>query len=112
MDENANLNTLYILKEQLHAWWESKTVELMQERLEARCRIMTQCSMLLPDIHSQDRRRTFVQLYFFVCDGLRLSLPWNASGTQNGPFRQNLCYFALAHTRHFVGIIVGIDIFL
>ncbi len=46
MDENANLNTLYILKEQLQAWWESKTVELMQERLEARCRIADQSTML------------------------------------------------------------------
>ncbi len=71
LDENANLNTLYILKEQLHAWWESETVELMQARLEAsgipgfsnsrsgshRYRIKTRCSMLRPDIHSQDRRR-------------------------------------------------------
>ncbi len=46
MDENANFNTLYILKEQLHAWWESKTVELMQERLEAWCRIADQSTML------------------------------------------------------------------
>jgi hypothetical protein len=35
LDENANLNTLYILKEQLQILWESETVELMQERLES-----------------------------------------------------------------------------
>ena len=46
LDENANLNTLYILKEQLQALWESETVELMQERLEAWCRIADQSAML------------------------------------------------------------------
>ena len=46
MDENANLNTLYILKEQLQALWESETVELMLERLEAWCRLADQSTML------------------------------------------------------------------
>ncbi len=46
LDENANLNTLYILKEQLQALWDSETVELMQERLEAWCRIADQSAML------------------------------------------------------------------
>ncbi len=46
LDENANLNTLYILKEQLQALWESETVELMHERLEAWCRIADQSAML------------------------------------------------------------------
>jgi transposase len=46
LDENANLNTLYILKEQLQALWESETVELMQERLEVWCRIADQSAML------------------------------------------------------------------
>mgnify|MGYP001819867280 CR=1 FL=1 len=46
LDENANLNTLYILKEQLQALWESETVELMQARLEAWCRIADQSNML------------------------------------------------------------------
>ncbi len=46
MDENANLNTLYILKERLQALWESKTVELMQERLEAWCRIADRSTLL------------------------------------------------------------------
>jgi len=46
LDENANLNTLYILKEQLQVLWESETVELMQERLEAWCRTADQSTML------------------------------------------------------------------
>jgi transposase len=46
LDENANLSTLYILKEQLLALWDSETVELMQERLEAWCRIADQSTML------------------------------------------------------------------
>ena len=46
LDENANLNTLYILKEQLQALWESETVELMQERLEPWFRIADQSAML------------------------------------------------------------------
>ena len=46
LDENANLNTLYILKEQLQALWESETVELMQAGLEAWCRIADQSNML------------------------------------------------------------------
>jgi len=46
LDENANLNTLYILKEQLQALWESETVELMRKRLEAWCRIADQSAML------------------------------------------------------------------
>jgi transposase len=45
MGQNANLNTLYILKEQLQALWDSATVELMQERLEAWCRIADQSTM-------------------------------------------------------------------
>jgi transposase len=73
LDENANLNTLYILKEQPQALWESETVELMQERLEAWCRIAdqstilclkTRCSILRSDIHPQDRRRVSAKHYF------------------------------------------------
>ena len=42
LNENANLNTLYIMKEQLQALWQSETVELMQERLEAWCQLAEQ----------------------------------------------------------------------
>ena len=45
LNENANLNTLYIMKEQLQALWESENIELMQERLEAWCLIAEESSM-------------------------------------------------------------------
>jgi transposase len=55
--ENANLNTLYILKEQLQALWESETVELMQERLEAWCRIADQSALLYLKKFAKSLRR-------------------------------------------------------
>jgi transposase len=57
LDENANLNTLYILKEQLQALWESETFELMQVRLEAWCRIADQSSMLYLKKFAKSLRR-------------------------------------------------------
>jgi transposase len=57
LDENANLNTLYILKEQLQALWESETVELMQERLETWCRIADQSTMLYLKKFAKSLRR-------------------------------------------------------
>ncbi len=57
LDENANLNTLYILKEQLQALWESEAVELMQERLEAWCRIADQSTMLYLKKFAKSLRR-------------------------------------------------------
>jgi transposase len=45
LNENAHLNTLYIMKEQLQALWQSPTIELMQERLEAWCLIADMSSM-------------------------------------------------------------------
>ena len=57
LDENANLNTLYILKEQLQTLWESETVELMQERLEAWCRIADQSAMLYLKKFAKSLRR-------------------------------------------------------
>ncbi len=56
-DENAHLDTLYILKEQLQALWESETVELMQERLEAWCRIADQSTMLYLKKFAKSLRR-------------------------------------------------------
>lgn len=46
LDENENLNTLYVLKEQLQALWESESFELMQTRLEAWCLIADDSGML------------------------------------------------------------------
>ena len=57
MDENAHLDTLYILKKQLQALWESETVELMQERLEAWCRIADQSTMLYLKKFAKSLRR-------------------------------------------------------
>jgi transposase len=57
LDENANLNTLYILKEQLQALWESETAELMQERLETWCRIADQSTMLYLKKFAKSLRR-------------------------------------------------------
>lgn len=37
LNENANLNTLYVMKEQLQALWQSESVELMHENLNAWC---------------------------------------------------------------------------
>ena len=57
LDENANLNTLYILKEQLQALWESKTFEVMQERLEAWCQIADQSTLLYLTKFAKSLRR-------------------------------------------------------
>ncbi len=46
LDNNTNLNTLYIMKEQLQALWSCETVELMQERLEAWCQLADESNML------------------------------------------------------------------
>jgi transposase len=46
LDNNTNLNTLYIMKEQLQSLWSSETVELMHERLEAWCQLAEQSDML------------------------------------------------------------------
>ena len=37
LNENANLNTLYVMKEQLQSLWDSTTVEQMHEALNAWC---------------------------------------------------------------------------
>lgn len=46
LDNNTNLNTLYIMKEQLQALWSCDTVELMQERLEAWCQLADESNMV------------------------------------------------------------------
>lgn len=43
--ENANLNTLYILKEQLQALWQSETREDMENALDQWCAIADQANM-------------------------------------------------------------------
>lgn len=45
LDENANLNTLYILKEQLQALWQATSVEKMQSSLEQWCLMADETGM-------------------------------------------------------------------
>lgn len=45
LNENANLNTLYIMKEQLQALWEAPTFKLMKKRLEAWCLVAEESEM-------------------------------------------------------------------
>ena len=46
LDENANLNTLYVLKEQLQALWSSEDIQAMQARLEQWCVMAEQTNMI------------------------------------------------------------------
>ena len=46
LKENANMHTLYVLKEQLQALWEAETVEEMQAELEQWCVLAEQTNML------------------------------------------------------------------
>jgi len=46
LDENANLNTLYVMKEQLQSLWSSTTVEQMHEQLNAWCLLAEQSPMV------------------------------------------------------------------
>lgn len=45
LDENVNLNTLYVLKEQLQALWKTEDVETMQANLEQWCLIAESTNM-------------------------------------------------------------------
>ena len=46
LKENANMNTLYVLKEQLQALWLAESYEQMQEGLEQWCVMADQSNML------------------------------------------------------------------
>lgn len=46
LNENANLNTLYVLKEQLQALWQSESYDVMQANLEQWCVMADQSNML------------------------------------------------------------------
>ena len=39
LDNNSNLNMLYIMKEQLQELWSAKTVKIMDGKLEAWCKL-------------------------------------------------------------------------
>ncbi len=46
LDGNANLNTLYVMKEQLQALWNADSVERMHEQLNAWCLLAEQSAMV------------------------------------------------------------------
>ena len=46
LDENTNLNTLYVLKEQLQTLWQAESVEAMQASLEQWCMMAEETNML------------------------------------------------------------------
>jgi transposase len=46
LSENANLNTLYVMKEQLQALWTSDTYDEMAQRLDTWCEIADESKML------------------------------------------------------------------
>lgn len=57
LSENANLNTLYILKEQLQDLWKSETYDEMQTRLEEWCQIADGSKMLYLKKFAKSLRR-------------------------------------------------------
>ena len=57
LSENANLNTLYIMKEQLQKLWQSETYEEMQTRLEEWCQIADESKMLYLKKFAKSLRR-------------------------------------------------------
>lgn len=57
LSENANLNTLYILKEQLQDLWKSETYDEMQTRLEEWCQIADESKMLYLKKFAKSLRR-------------------------------------------------------
>jgi len=57
LENNANLNVLYIMKEQLQALWKSETFEGMQERLEVWCQLADQSNMTYLKKFSKSLRR-------------------------------------------------------
>ena len=57
LENNSNLNTLYVMKEQLQMLWEAKTVSDMQERLETWCQLADQTNMTYLKTFAKSLRR-------------------------------------------------------
>lgn len=57
LDENTNLNTLYVLKEQLQALWNAQTVETMQEDLDQWCSMAELTNMTYLKTFAKSLRR-------------------------------------------------------
>ena len=70
LDENTNLNTLYVMKEQLQALWEFDTKESMQAALEQWCVMAEQSSMLYLKKFAKSLRRHRQGICNFAKHGL------------------------------------------
>lgn len=46
LNENANLNTFYMMKEQLQSLWESDNIDKMKEALEVWCELANESGLL------------------------------------------------------------------
>lgn len=57
LDNNSNLNTLYVLKEQLQALWSKPAYESMAKRLESWCQITDHSNMLYLEKYAKSLRR-------------------------------------------------------
>lgn len=57
LDNNGNLNTLYVLKEQLQSLWNASSFDLMKEQLEGWCQIADQSEMLYLKKFAKSLRR-------------------------------------------------------
>lgn len=57
LNNNGNLNTLYVLKEQLQSLWDASSFDLMKEQLEGWCQIADQSNMLYVKKFAKSLRR-------------------------------------------------------
>ncbi len=67
LDNNAHLNTLYVLKEQLQALWQASSYDDMMEQLESWCEIAEQSQMLCNESH-RSQATQFSEEITTVCD--------------------------------------------
>lgn len=57
LEENANMNTLYVLKEQLQALWDNTDVKTMESHLEQWCNLAEQSNMTYVKSFARSLRR-------------------------------------------------------
>ncbi len=66
LNENANLNTLYLMKEQLQSLWMSESVEQMRSSLEAWCELADDSGLLYLKKFSKSLRRHCIGICNFA----------------------------------------------
>lgn len=66
LNENANLNTLYLMKEQLQSLWMSESVEQMRSSLEAWCELADNSGLLYLKKFSKSLRRHCIGICNFA----------------------------------------------